>query len=415
MTASKLPWTVPIAGVLVLLPAAITGIIAASDPGGRWIEVPCAVLVGLLGLGLLARRRWAVWAGFALIPLSIPLTVAAFRATDATGDDGDSLGVMMAGATVILLVLLLPAVPALRRRTGHGAAADQANRTVADPAPPVTARVGQRLLFGLLAVPTVLIGMVAFLMALLALGSRSFRSGSTLIAIFMLVVVLLLFAAPMVLLRPRHRLIAFDLTQLSIDGGSSTAFLARYDRLGRAFAPAAPFCLAAIGTWTLIKARQPAALWLTAAVLTGLVGIAMVTLLATGWRSYVALVPSGLHVPGVTRPTFVPWSAVEGSNLNHVPHLGGTEVFVAVSVSDPAAVMSSPAGSLMRLVNRWYGGDLQFPARLLLTEPGFLVYAIEVYRSDPDRRQAIGTLGELNQLRLEWTDRAAAHPNRVGR
>jgi hypothetical protein len=415
MTASKLPWTVPIAGVLVLLPAAMTGIIAASDPGGRWIEVPSAVLLGLLGLGLLARRRWAVWAGFALIPLSVPLTVAAFRSVDATGDDDGSLGVMMAGATVILLVLLLPAVPALRRRTGPGAATDQANRTVADPPPRVAPPVRQRLLFGLLAVPAVIIGMAVFLMVLLAVGSRLFRSGAALIAIFMLVVVLLLFAAPMILLRPRHRLIAFDLTQLRVNGAGSAAFLARYDRLGRTFVAAAPFCLAVIGTWTLIQARRPAALWLTAAVLTGLVGIAVVALLSTGWRSYVALVPSGLHVPGLTRPVFVPWSAVAGSTLNHVAHLGGTEVFVAVSVSDPAAVISSPAGALVRQVNRWYGGDLQFPARLLLTEPGFLAYAIDVYRSDPDRRQAIGTLEELNRLGLEWTETAAARPNRVGR
>ncbi|HEX5997723.1 MAG TPA: hypothetical protein VFY84_21495, partial [Jiangellales bacterium] len=184
MAASKLPWTVPIAGVLVLLPAAITGIIAASDPGGRWIEVPSAVLVGLLGLGLLARRRWAVWAGFALVPLSIPLTVAAFTVNDAGGDDGNGLGVMMAGATVILLVLLLPAVPALRRRTALGTMADQAEGTATDPEPRAAGRLGQRVLFGLFAVPTVIIGMVAFLMVLLPLASRSFRSGATLITIF---------------------------------------------------------------------------------------------------------------------------------------------------------------------------------------------------------------------------------------
>jgi hypothetical protein len=405
MAASKLPWTVPIAGVLVLLPAAMTGIIAASDPGGRWIEVPSAILVGLLGLGLLARRRWAVWAGFALVPLSIPLTVAAFTVNDAGGDDGNGLGVMMAGATVILLVLLLPAVPALRRRTALGTMADQAEGTATDPAPRAAGRLGQRLLFGLFAVPTVIIGMAAFLMVLLPLASRSFRSGATLITIFMLVVVLLLFAIPMVVLRPRRRLVAFDLTRLSIDGASAPAFLARYDRLGRAFVPAGPFCAAAIGAWTLIETRQPAALWLAATVLTGLIGIAMVTLLATGWRSYVALVPSGLHVPGPSRPTFVPWSAVAGSNLNIVPHLGGTELFVAVSMSDRAAVNGSPVGDLMRMVNRSSGGDLQFPARLLLTEPGFLVHAIDTYRANPERRQDIGTTRELERLRLEWTER----------
>lgn len=405
MTASKLPWTVPVAGVLVLLPAAITGIIAASDPGGRWIEVPSAVLVGLVGLGLLARRRWAVWAGLALVPLSLPLTVAAFTVNDAAGDDGGGLGVMMAAATVILLILLLPAVPALRRRTRPGTVADQANGPAADAGPRAARRVGQRLLFGLFAVPAVIVGMAVFLMVLLPLASRSFRSGGTLITIFMLAIVLLLVATPMVLLRPRRRLVTFDLTQVSIDGLRGPAFLARYDRLGRAFVSAGPFCAAAIGTWTLIETGQSTALWLTATVLTGLVGIAMLTLLATGWRSYVALVPSGLHVPGPSQPTFIPWSAVEGSNLNIVPHLGGTEVFVAVSVSNQAAVNSSAAGDLMRLVNRSYGGDLQFPARLLLTEPRFLVHAIDVYRSNPDRRQDIGTIGELDRLRLEWTGR----------
>jgi MYXO-CTERM domain-containing protein len=108
----------------VLQPAAITGIIAASDPGDRRIEVPSAVVVGLLGLGLLARRRRAVWAGFALIPLSIPLTVAAFS-NDAAGDGADELGVMMAGATVILCPRCLPYVasralaPRRTRRIGR--------------------------------------------------------------------------------------------------------------------------------------------------------------------------------------------------------------------------------------------------------------------------------------------------------
>lgn len=48
--------------------------------------------------------------------------------------------------------------------------------------------------------------MVVFLMVLLPLGSRSFRSGATLVTIFTLLVVLFLFAAPMVFLHPRRRL-----------------------------------------------------------------------------------------------------------------------------------------------------------------------------------------------------------------
>ncbi len=36
--------------------------------------------------------------------------------------------------------------------------------------------------------------------------------------------------------------------------------------------------------------------------------------------------------------------------------------------------------------------------------PEFLVHAIGVYRSNPDRQQAIGTVDELNRLRGEWAE-----------
>jgi hypothetical protein len=160
---------------------------------------------------------------------------------------------------------------------------------------------------------------------------------------------------------------------------------------------------AIIGTCALINAHQPAVIWLPAAILTALTTIGLLVLLTTGWRSYVALVPSGLYVPGPRQPTLIPWTAVEDGYLNWTLHHGGAEPFVAVSVSDPAAIKTSLAGRLLHLFNRGYGGDLQFPARLLATEPEFLVYAIHVYRSNPDRQQAIGTLNELNRLHREWT------------
>jgi hypothetical protein len=408
MSGPQQPWTVPVAGVLVLLAASIGGIAAASDPGTRQIGLPGAGLAALIGLGLLARRRWALWAGFALIPISAALTVAAFKA-DADTDDAQA-GRMMAWVTIILLLLLLPALPTLRRRPSRRAAAGRASGAPTQPAPTQPAPTqpaplarpptfGQRLLFGLFALPTVVVGMALFLIVLLGLASGSTSPGTILV----LAAILLFFGSCMVMFRPRQRVLTFDLARLSIDGASSQAFLARYDRLGRAAAPAALTSAAIIGTCVLIKAHRPAAIWLPVAILTALATIGLLVLLTTGWRSYVALAPSGLYVPGPRRPTLVPWAAVQDGYLNLVPHYGGAEQFVAISVSDPAAIKTSPVGRLLRLVNHGYGGDLQFPARLLATEPEFLVHAIDVYRSNPDRQQAIGTVDELDRLRGEWT------------
>jgi hypothetical protein len=394
MAGSQQPWSVPVAGVLVLLAASVGGIATASDPDTRQFGLPSAGLVALIGLGLLARRRWALWAGFALIPISAALTAAAFKNTEAEA------GRMMAWVTTLLLLLLLPALPTLRRHPNRRAAAGRASGTPTQSAPlarPPT--LGQRLLFGLFALPTIIVGMALFLTILLDLASGSTNPGTILV----LAAILLFFGSGMVMFRPRRRAFTFDLTRLCIDRTSSQAFLARYDRLGRAAIPGALAGAASIGTCALINAHQPAVIWLPAAILTALATIGLLVLLTTGWRSYVALVPSGLYVPGPRQPTLVPWTAVEAGYLNWTFHYGGAEPFVAVSVSDPAAIRTSLAGRLLHLVNRGYGGDLQFPARLLATEPEFLVYAIDVYRSNPDRRQAIGTVDELDRLRGEWT------------
>jgi hypothetical protein len=395
MSGSRLPWSVPVAGVLVLLAAGIGGIVAASDAGTRRFGLPSAGLVALIGLGLLARRRWALWAGFALIAISGALTAVAFNQTE------PEAGRMMAWVTGLLSLLLVPAVPSLRRRHDRRAGAGVALETPTQPAPTAATAptIGQRLLFGLFAVPTVVVGMALFLIVLLGLASGSVSPGSILV----LAAILLFFGSGMVMVRPRKRALTFDLARLTIDGASSQAFLARYDRLGRAAVPAALTGAATVGTCALINAHQPALLWMPAAILTGVLTIGLLVLLTTGWRSYVALVPSGLYVPGPRQPTLVPWSAVEGGNLNWTLHAGGAEPFVAVSVSDPSAVRTSLAGRLLSLVNRGYGGDLQFPARLLAIEPEFLVHAIDLYRSSPDRRHAIGTLDELNRLRAGWT------------
>jgi hypothetical protein len=391
MSGQQQPWSVPVAGVLVLLAASIGGIATASDPGTRQFGLPSAGLVALIGLGLLARRRWALWAGLTLIPISAALTAAAFKDTDAEA------GRMMVWVTGLLLLLLLPAVPTLRRHPNRRAATGRASVTterVSLAKPPTS---GQRLLFGLFALPTVIVGMALFLIVLLGLASGSTSPGTILV----LAAILLFFGSGMVIFRPRQRALTFDVTRLSIDGASSQAFVARYDRLGRAAIPAALTSAAIIGTCALINAHQPAVIWLSAAILTALATIGLLVLLTSGWRSYVALVPSGLYVPGPRQPTLVPWTAVEDGYLNWVPHSGGAEPFVAVSVSDPAAIKTSPAGRLLHLVNRGYGGDLQFPGRLLTTEPEFLVHAIDVYRSNPGRQQAIGTVDELNRLRGE--------------
>jgi hypothetical protein len=380
--------------VLVLLAASIGGIVSASDPDTRQFGLSSAGVLALVGLGLLARRRWALWAGFTLIPISAALTAAAFRETDAEA------GRMMAWVTVLLSLLLLPALPTLWRSPRRRIAGAEASGTPTGNARLATPpSLGQRLLFGLFAVPTVIVAMALFLVVLLALASGSISPGTILV----LAAILLFLGSGMVMFRPRRRALSFDITRLSIDGASRQAFLARYDLLGRAAIPAAVSGAAIIGTCALINAHQPAVIWLPAAILTALTTIGLLVLLTTGWRSYVALVPSGLYVPGPRQPTLVPWTAVEDGYLNWTLHHGGAEPFVAVSVSDPAAIKTSLAGRLLHLVNRGYGGDLQFPARLLATEPEFLVYAIHVYRSNPDRQQAIGTVDELNRLHREWT------------
>lgn len=404
MPGSRPPWSVSVAGVLVLMAASLTGIVGASDPGSRQFVLPAAIVVGFVGLGLVVRWRWAVWAGFALVPLSVPLTVAAFRSgTGSTGGNDGQLGVMMVWATVFLLLLLLPAVPALRGRPDRRAMAVGETGTPPEGEPCAERPPrGARLLFVLFAVAAVIVGMLIMLMVLLFLSSGSFRSGKTLIATVMLFVILLMFGVPMVVLRPRRRLATFDLGRLSVDGATSQAFLARYDRLGRSILPAILICPAAIGIWQLIKVDTPQVIWVPAAILTALAAVVALALPATGWRSYVALTPAGLYVPGPRRPTVVPWPSVGDSCLTRQPYGG---VFVTVAVSDPAAVTSSRAGRLARLINRGFGGDLQFPARLLATEPELLAYAIDVYRRHPRRRQAIGTAEELDRLRSEWRSR----------
>ncbi|WP_213452403.1 hypothetical protein [Rhizomonospora bruguierae] len=112
-----------------------------------------------------------------------------------------------------------------------------------------------------------------------------------------------------------------------------------------------------------------------------------------------ALTPAGLYVPGPFRPTAVPWWAVERGHVTRDLNGGA---YVTVAVSERAAVASSIAGRIVRLVNRRFGGDLHFSAQLLTTKPEFLAYAIDTYRRDPGRRRIIGTVDELDRLYTEW-------------
>jgi hypothetical protein len=241
--------------VLVLLAASVGGVATASDPGTRQFGLPSAGLVALVGLGLLARRRWALWAGFTLVPISAALAAAAFN------DAGAEAGRMVAWVTVLLLLLLLPAVPSLRRHPTRPAAGGRAGGTPTQPAPLATPpTLGHRLLFGLFALPTVIVGMALFLIVLLGLASGSTSPGTILV----LAAILLVFGSGTVIFRPRRRAPTFALGRLSIDGASSQAFLARYDRLGRAAVPAALTGAATIGTCALINAHQPTVIWLPA-------------------------------------------------------------------------------------------------------------------------------------------------------
>jgi hypothetical protein len=295
---------------------------------------------------------------------------------------------MTAWFTVLLLLLLLPAL-------WHPPVRAEAEPVPLGPQP----GLGQWLVFVLFAVPTVGVGMALFVV--IPFGPAGW---SRLSAIVVLVALLLVFGGGAVMLRPRRRELAFGVARLAVEGEDAPAFLARYDRLGRAAIPAVLAGMTVVGACMLIEANLPAGIWVPGTILAGLTAISLPALLATDWRSYVALVPTGLYMPGVRRPTFVPWAAIQDGFLHRIPHRGGVEPYVAVSVSDPAAIKTSHAGWLLHAANRrGFGGDLYIPARIMATEPELLVHAINVYRSSPERRQAIGTAGELERLCGERT------------
>ena len=101
--------------------------------------------------------------------------------------------------------------------------------------------------------------------------------------------------------------------------------------------------------------------------------------------------------------TFAPWTAIAGSSVEWIPHRGGAEPYVTVSVVDPAAISTSGGGRLLWRLNRGFGADLYFPARMLVTDPDFLAYAIGAYGARPERGRMIGMTEELDRLRSEWS------------
>jgi hypothetical protein len=377
----RYPWTAPVAGVLLLLAGAIVGISAAADADATMYGLALAATYVVVGLGLLARRRWAVLAGLGLSAINVGLTVLAFSTGPA--------GWLTAEFTVLLLLLLLPAL--WRRRS-----------------PPPRQRAGrtdrwngrrQRLLFWLAAVPTVLIGMAFFLVV----PFGWLAGGVDPVAALVVLGCLAFFGSVTALLRPRPRTVGFDVARLSIGDEPTPAFLARYDRVGRAMVPVgAAGVLAVLSVWLLAAENLQIAVRLPGAVLAGLVALAALALPATGWRSYVALLPSGLHVPGLRHATFAPWRAIGDSSVEWIPHRAGAEPYVTVSV-DPAAMRTSGGGRLLWWLHRGFGADLYFPARMLVTDPDFLAYAIGAYGARPERGRMIGMTEELDRLRSEWS------------
>jgi hypothetical protein len=386
-----------VAGVLVLTAAFIGGVAAGTDPSTRTLGLAGAGLVAVIGLGLLLRWRWAVLAAVALVAVGAVLT--AIAAKDDLDRDQAGPSLMLGWFTLVLLALLLPA---LVRRRGQGPAAVRA----VDRTPVASTRLGrpptlrQRLLFALFAVPTVVVGMALFLVVPFGLTSGWGSLG----AVAVLLALLGLFGFVAAIFRPRRRIADVDLARIPVDGSVTPAFLARYDRLGRVAAAAACAAAAIVGACMLLQADLPAMLKLPLAALAGVVAVGLLVLPATGWRSYVALLPAGLYVPGPRRATFVPWAEIEGCFLHWTRHEGGAEPSVAVSVRDPGAIRTSVAGRVLHLLNRGFGADLYFPARILAIEPEFLVHAIELYRSSPDRQAEIGTAAERERLRSEADD-----------
>jgi hypothetical protein len=383
---SRLPWSVPVAGVLVLLAAFLTAVVTASDPPTRPVGLPAAGLVALIGLGLLLRWRWAVRAAIGLVGVGAALTAWAAEDDLDAGQARSSL--LLGWFTLLLLALLLPAL--LRRRSSTGE--DAAGALLGRPPTP-----GQRLLFGLFAVPTVVVGMALFLVVPFGLTSGWRSLG----AVAVLLALLLLLGSAAALFRPRRRVLDVEPARIPVKGALTPAFLARYDRLGRAAAAAAGAGAAVVGACVALGTDWPAAVRLPVVALAGAAALGLLVLPATGWRSYVALLPTGLYVPGPRRATFVPWADVEDCFLHWTAHAGGAEPFVAVVVRDARAIRTSVPGRLLHLVNRRFGADLYFPARILATEPEFLVHVIGLYRSSPDRRRAIGTVAERDRLRHE--------------
>jgi hypothetical protein len=381
-----------VAGVLVLTAAFIGGVAAGADPSTGPLGLAGAGLVAVIGLGLLLRWRWAVLAAVGLVAVGAVLTAIAAKDDLDRKQAGPSL--MVGWFTLVLLALLLPV---LVRRRGRGPAAARAE----DRTPAASTRLGrpptlrQRLLFMLFAVPAVVVGMALFLVVPFGLTSGWRSLG----AVAVLLALLGLFGSVAAIFRPRRRIADVELARIRVDGVVTPAFLARYDRLGRAGAAAGCAAAAIVGACMLLQADLPAMLKLPLAALAGVVAVGLLVLLATGWRSYVALLPSGLYVPGPRRATFVAWADIQGCFLHWTRHEGGAEPSVAVSVTDPNAIRTSVAGRVLHLLNRGFGADLYFPARILATEPEFLVHAIDLYRSSPDRRAEIGTEAERERLR----------------
>ena len=378
----RYPWTVPVAGVLLLLAGAIVGISAAADDEAGIYGLALAATYVVVGLGLLARRPWAVLAGLGLSAINVALTVLAFTTGPA--------GWLTAEFTVLLLLLLLPALWRRRSPPPRGSA----GRTDTWTGP------RERLLFWVAAAPTVLLGMAFFLVA--PFGWLS--GGVDPVAALVVVGCLAFFGSVAVLLRPRSRVVDLDVARLSIGDEPTPAFLARYDRVGRTMVPVGiAGGLATVSVWLLAAENLPVAVRLPGAVLAGLVALGALVLPATGWRSYIALLSSGLHVPGLRHATFAPWTAIAGSSVEWLPHRGGAEPYVTVSVVDPAAISTSGGGRLLWRLNRGFGADLYFPARMLITDPDFLAYAIGAYGSRPERGRMIGMTEELDRIRSEWT------------
>ena len=200
--------------------------------------------------------------------------------------------------------------------------------------------------------------------------------------------------------RPNRRLHGLQAGTIPAPGGREPVFIARSDPV--VLRVAALGCIA-MGAGTLMFAvpggsdADVVERLLLGAGGVFLVGIGLFSAYRSANSPKLVLARSGIRATGPAG-WFVPWEAVAGIG-ELVVH---ENPFLAIRVTDPAAIEMSGAQQLLHAAERSImGTDLSFPLRTLTVDPAELNAAIERYLEQPEERAGIGRPDELALVRGE--------------